>query len=69
MKIEVSLSEIMSIASALVHYEEAHSPGGVPDVDIRAAESWKSNPEAVAIMAKLDNDGFLPLRRDGVTYK
>lgn len=68
MKIEVSLSGLMSIASALVHHEEARSPEGVP-LDAQAADAWKSNPEAVAIMAKLDKDGFLPLRRDGVTYK
>jgi len=65
---DVDFKTVLMMASALVHYEERLASGGLP-LDQEVAESCMRNPDVEALMSELDQNGFLPIRRDGKRYK
>lgn len=68
MKTTYTLSEVMELASVIVHFDEYTGGEGDP-VDLQAAQAALKGPGVATIMAELDGLSLLPLRRDNVRYK
>lgn len=62
---EVELATLMALASAAVHYQDYLGGGGDP-LDLEAAKSNMDTPGVRRLMADLEKQSLIPLRRDGV---